>query len=130
MEENVLRINQMLLSQDKEMRILGREALKCIPSIKDQWGKMLLYFNSGLLTQGKALFFREKKTLRNYDRLLEMFEKYGYTHYVDYTLGEIELYYKNTKKLTELLREDTRLAEFRKRTQPINHRHSWFDDSD
>ena len=131
MEENIIRINQMLLSTDKEMRMLAKEALKHFPSIKNEWAKMLVYFNSGGIytSVGKRLFFSKKKTLKNYDKLLDMFEKYGYSIDVDHILDDIDRDFKRTKKLAGILKEDTRLEEFRKRTQPINNYiTSWLDD--
>lgn len=130
MEDNILKINSMLLSQDKEMRALGFAMMQRLPAKTDKWGKILLYFNSGWETIGRTLFYREKKTLRNYDRLLELFERCGYSYNTLNTLKRIEYCYKNTKKLTELLKEDTRLAEFMKNTEPVSFKSDWFDDFD
>ena len=111
----------MYISDDKEMRSLGKLALLHLPSITNKWGKMLLYLNAGgtHTELGKSIFFREKKTLRNYDKLLEVLEMYGYTLEAYDALVDIERKLKSTKKLTELLKEDTRLMEFRKRVEPI-----------
>ncbi len=128
MEDNVIKINSMLLSPDTEMRRLGKVLAKTLPKETSVWGKILVGMNSGTFEgekKARQLFCGMKKSITNFHRLLNMFEERGYIDNVGSFLTDVEIIYKRTKKLANILKEDDTLTEFLKRTNAVSIKRVW-----
>ena len=116
----------MLLSSDEEMRDLGKVVLEKLPKIEDNWSKILLYANAGYCGHAKLIFYQEKRTVKNFTKLLDMFEKYGYIDQVSYMLEDIDRNYRSIKKLSNVLKDNITLEEFLKNTKAVSTRKSYW----
>lgn len=128
------KINNMLISKDKNMRRLGRLMLEKLPAKMDDMDKILLYLNGGVSygEKGKYLFLKQKREIKNLRNLLSHLLKNGITTVTQYLLMDIENEYKKVKKLSVFFKERTLVGEFLKENSEkiIDISTNWYDYDD
>lgn len=114
MDEKLIRINNMLLSEDEELRALGRTLLKNT-SIRKPIAKAVLFMNSNnpiMIKYGEHVFLSQPRKLSNLLELLELFALHGWSSRVRDSLIIIHNRYAATKKLSGYFEEPNILTKF------------------
>lgn len=93
MEDNILRINDMLLSEDAELRELGRVALKSLPEETGMMDKVFLFCNANepyVCLEAVKIFKNNKLTQKDLANVITTLSTYGFNNTVAGALRSIE----------------------------------------